>query len=186
MRFSMKTEYGVRAVLELAGHTGRGALQSSEIARRQGIPGPVLDQVLMILRRAGFITSTRGPHGGHELARPPEEIRLDQVIDCLEGKGSKSRQPDRAETGDSRVLGHVTEQAEQAAREVFASHTLADCLRLRRLEPRVFHGIFGAVPAKPNGAWWPSGPSRPSSDSATRATSPSRRSAQKASVVCCA
>jgi Rrf2 family protein len=152
MRFSMKTEYGVRAVLELAGNAGRGALQSSEIARRQGIPGPFLDQVLMILRRAGFITSTRGPHGGHELARPPEEIRLDQLIDCLEGNGSKSRQSDGAQTGDSRVLGHVTEQAEQAAREVFASHTLADCLRLRRIEPRVFHGIFHAVPAKPKGA----------------------------------
>jgi len=152
MRFSMKTEYGVRAVLELAGHSGRGTLQSSEIARRQGIPGPFLDQVLMILRRAGFITSTRGPHGGHELARSPEEIRLDQVIDCLEGNGSKSRQPDGAGTGDSRVLGHVTEQAEQAARDVFASHTLADCLRLRRLEPQVFHGIFHAVPAKPKGA----------------------------------
>jgi Rrf2 family protein len=117
MRFSMKTEYGVRAVLELAGHAGRGALQSSEIARRQGIPGPFLDQVLMILRRAGFITSTRGPHGGHELARGPEEIRLDQVIDCLEGTGLKSRQPDGAQTGDSRVLGHVTEKAEQAARD---------------------------------------------------------------------
>jgi DNA-binding IscR family transcriptional regulator len=118
MRFSMKTEYGVRAVLELAGHAGRGALQSSEIARRQGIPGPFLDQ----------------------------------VIDCLEGNGTKSRQPDGAQTGDSRVLGHVTEKAEQAARDVFASHTLADCLRLRRLEPRVFHGIFHAVPAKPKGA----------------------------------
>jgi len=74
------------------------------------------------------------------------------VIDCLEGNGSKSRQPDGAGTGDSRVLGHVTEQAEQAARDVFASHTLADCLRLRRLEPQVFHGIFHAVPAKPKGA----------------------------------
>jgi hypothetical protein len=46
----------------------------------------------------------------------------------------------------------VTEKAEQAARDVFASHTLADCLRLRRLEPQVFHGIFHAVPAKPKGA----------------------------------
>src|SRR5258708_35914353 len=148
MRFSMKTEYGVRAVLELAGQAGRGALQSSEIARRQGIPGPFLDQVLMILRRAGFIISTRGPHGGHELARRPEEIRLDQVIDCLEGNGSKSRQPDGAQTGDSRLLGHVTEQAEQAARDVFASHTLADCLRLRRLEARLLQCIFHAVPTK--------------------------------------
>src|SRR5438309_9603805 len=104
MRFSMKTEYGVRAVLELASHSGRGALQSSEIARRQGIPGPFLDQVLMILRRAGFITSTRGPHGGHELARGPEEIRLDQVIDWLEGNGAKSRHPNAAPPAGSRAL----------------------------------------------------------------------------------
>jgi Rrf2 family protein len=142
MRFSMKTEYGVRAVLELAGNAGRGTLQSSEIARRQGIPGPFLDQVLMILRRAGFVTSTRGP----------EEIRLDEVIACLEGDGSRSRQGDATETGDSRVLAQVTEKAEQAAREVFSAHTLADCLRLRRVGPRVFHGIYHAVPAKQRGA----------------------------------
>src|SRR6202165_4784073 len=131
MRFSMKTEYGVRAVLELASHAGRGALQSSEIARRQGIPGPFLDQVLVILRRAGFITSTRGPRGGHDLASPPQEIRLDQVIDCLEGNGSKSRQPDGAQTGDSRGLGHVTAQAEPAARGGVAPPTVGGRLRLR-------------------------------------------------------
>ena len=151
MRLSMKTEYGVRAVVELAANAGRGALQSGEIARRQTIPGPFLDQVLMTLRRAGFVNSTRGPHGGHVLARRPEEIRLDEVIACLEGDGVKSRQ-DSSETGDSRVLAQVTEKAEQAARDVFASHTLADCLRLRRAEPRVFHGIFHSVPAKPRGA----------------------------------
>jgi len=50
------------------------------------------------------------------------------------------------------VLAQVTEKAEQAARDVFASHTLADCLRLRRAQPQVFHGIFHAVPAKPRGA----------------------------------
>jgi hypothetical protein len=63
----------------------------------------------------------------------------------------RSRQPDGAETGESRVLAHVTEKAEQAARDVFAAHTLAECLRLRRVEPRVFHGIFHSVPAKPRG-----------------------------------
>jgi len=149
MRLSMKTEYGVRAVVELAANAGRGSLQSGEIARRQVIPGPFLDQVLMTLRRAGLVQSTRGPHGGHVLARSPEEIRLDEVIACLEGDGVKSRQPDGAETGDSRVLAQVVEKAEQAARDVFASHTLADCLRLRRTQPQVFHGIFHAVPAKP-------------------------------------
>src|SRR5260370_36939569 len=112
MRFSMKTEYGVRAVLELAGHSGRGTLQSGEIARRQGIPGPFLDQVLMILRRAGFIISTRGPHGGHELAKSPEENRLDQVIDGLEGTRPNRHHPDGAGTGARRVLGHATDHAE--------------------------------------------------------------------------
>ena len=149
MRFSMKTEYGVRAVVELAANAGRGTLQSSEIARRQGIPGPFLDQVLMTLRRAGIVNSTRGPRGGHQLARRPEEIRLDQVIACLEGNGEKKPQPEAADTSDSYVLAQVTEKAEQAAGDVFAAHTLADCLRLRRVEPRVFHGIFHAVPVKP-------------------------------------
>ena len=89
MRFSMKTEYGVRAIMELAALDGRAALQSGEIARRQRIPGPFLDQVLMTLRRSGFVRSVRGPHGGHLLARPAGEIRLDEVIACLEGSGTE-------------------------------------------------------------------------------------------------
>jgi Rrf2 family transcriptional regulator, cysteine metabolism repressor len=151
MRFSMKTEYGVRAIVELAANAGHGALQSAEIARRQGIPGPFLDQVLMTLRRAGMVHSTRGPHGGHVLARRPEEIRLDEVIDSLEGNGRENR-VDGADNGDSRVLAQVSQRAEEAAREVFAAHTLADCLRLRRLQPKVFHGIFHPAPAKPRGS----------------------------------
>src|SRR5258708_30504526 len=151
MRLSMKTEYGVRAIVELAANAGRGALQSGEIARRQVIPGPFLDQVLMTLRRAGLVHSTRGPHGGHVLARSPEEIRLDEVIVCLEGDGVKSRQPDGAQTGDSRVLAQVTEKAEQAARDVFASHTLADCLRLRRTQPPSSPRRLSAPPAQPPG-----------------------------------
>jgi Rrf2 family cysteine metabolism transcriptional repressor len=148
MRFSMKTEYGVRAVMELAAQSGRGALQSGEIARRQRIPGPFLDQVLMTLRRAGLVNSTRGPRGGHELARRPEDIRLDEVIVCLEGNGRDSRQRTSAQGADSQVLALVTEKAEEAARVVFASHTLADCLALRRAEPQVFHGIFRAGPTR--------------------------------------
>lgn len=150
MRFSMKTEYGFRAILELAANAGHGALQSAEIARRQAIPGPFLDQVLMTLRRAGMVVSTRGPHGGHALARRPDDIRLDEVIDSLEGNGRESR-PDGSENGDSRVLAQVSEKADQAAREVFAAHTLADCLRMRRQQPRVFHGIFHSAPSTSKG-----------------------------------
>jgi Rrf2 family protein len=152
MRFSMKTEYGVRAIVELAANAGRGSLQSSEIARRQGIPGPFLDQVLMTLRRAGLVNSMRGPRGGHQLARRPDDVRLDEVIACLEGNNREARHSDGAPAGDARVLAGVTEKAEQAARDVFASHTLADCVALRSAESRVFHGIFRPVAAKPKGA----------------------------------
>lgn len=148
MRFSMKTEYGVRAILELAANTGKGSLQSAEIARRQGIPGPFLDQVLMTLRRAGMITSTRGPRGGHALARRPEEIRLDEVVDCLEGSARDGRE-DTPRNGEALVLAQVSEKAETAARQVFAAHSLADCLRMRNQQPPVFHGIFHPATAKP-------------------------------------
>ena len=148
MRFSMKTEYGVRAIMELAASDGRAALQSGEIARRQRIPGPFLDQVLMTLRRSGFVRSLRGPHGGHLLARPAGEIRLDEVIACLEGSGT-----DPATEGDGGqtyglALRRVTHDAEKAAKEVFASHSLSDLLRLQAAEPPVFHGIFKPLPPR--------------------------------------
>ena len=85
MRISTKGDYGVRALVELAHHYGEGPLQSAEIAARQGIPEPYLDQLLTTLRRAGFIRSVRGPQGGHALLRPPQEVRLSEVIEALEG-----------------------------------------------------------------------------------------------------
>jgi Rrf2 family protein len=85
MRISTKGDYGVRALIELSHHYGEGPLQSAEIAARQRIPEPYLDQLLTTLRKAGFIRSVRGPQGGHALVRRPEEIRLSDVIRALEG-----------------------------------------------------------------------------------------------------
>lgn len=149
-RFAMKTEYGVRAMFELAAHHGAQAIQSAEIARRERIPGPFLDQVLLILRRAGLVRSVRGPHGGHLLTRPPSDIRLDEVIACLEGPGT---QTDCASHEDAApygcILHRVTDQADAAARRVYASHTLADLLRDQPQTARVFHGIFKPVAGRP-------------------------------------
>jgi Rrf2 family protein len=85
MRISTKGDYGVRALVELAHHYGEGPLQSAEIAGRQGIPEPYLDQLLTTLRRAGFIRSVRGPQGGHALIREPHEVKLSEVLSALEG-----------------------------------------------------------------------------------------------------
>jgi len=85
VRVSTKGDYGVRALIELAHHFGQGPLQSAEIAARQTIPEPYLDQLLTTLRRAGFIRSVRGPQGGHALIREPENLKLSEVIAVLEG-----------------------------------------------------------------------------------------------------
>ena len=85
MKLSMRGDYGVRAVVDLAQRYGQGPIQSAEIAGRQGIPEPYLDQLLSALRKGGIIKSTRGPQGGHMLARPPEEITMADVVGVLEG-----------------------------------------------------------------------------------------------------
>lgn len=85
MRIGTKGDYGVRALIDLAMYGGDGPVQRAEIARRQHVPEAYLDHLLAQLRRAGFIRSMRGPSGGHELARPAEEVNLLQVLEALEG-----------------------------------------------------------------------------------------------------
>jgi Rrf2 family protein len=85
MKVSTKGDYGVRALVELAHHFGEGPIQSAEIASRQEVPEPYLDQLLTNLRRAGFIRSVRGPQGGHALIRDPRQVRLSEVMQALEG-----------------------------------------------------------------------------------------------------
>ena len=85
MKLSMRSDYGARAVIDLARHYNRGPVQSADIAARQAIPEAYLEQLLTTLRKSGLIRSTRGPHGGHELARPPADIRFAEVIAALEG-----------------------------------------------------------------------------------------------------
>lgn len=85
MKVSTRAEYGLRALMDLAAHHGEGPVQSRDIATRQGLPEPYLNQLMTSLRRAGLVSSKRGPAGGHMLARPPEAISLREAFDVLEG-----------------------------------------------------------------------------------------------------
>ncbi len=85
MLLSTKGDYGVRAMIDLAEHEGEGPVQRADIARRRQIPESYLDHLLAQLRRDGFIRSTRGPSGGHELAMSPDDICLLHVLESLEG-----------------------------------------------------------------------------------------------------
>lgn len=85
MKVSTRAEYGLRALIDLANHYGEGPVQIRDIADRQGLPEPYLNQLMSSLRRAGLVASKRGPTGGHILARRPEEINLREAFDVLEG-----------------------------------------------------------------------------------------------------
>ena len=85
MRLTMKGDYGLRAMIDLAAHDGLGPIPSADIAARQLIPEHFLDQLLVTLRRAGLLKSLRGPQGGHMLARPPATITMAEIIGALEG-----------------------------------------------------------------------------------------------------
>ena len=128
MRLSSKGDYGVRALVDLAQNQGRGPIPSSEIARRQGIPESLVGQVLGSLRLAGFVRSLRGAQGGHELARDPETIRLDEVVENLEGPvspGACLEKPNPACSGSVAQLP-MWEEVREAILVVLRSRTVAD------------------------------------------------------------
>lgn len=85
LHFSTRGEYGVRLMVELARHYGSGPVSLSEMAEHESLPRPYLEQLVVSLREAGLVTSTRGAHGGYELARPPAEIHMSKVVTALEG-----------------------------------------------------------------------------------------------------
>lgn len=85
MKLSKKSEYGLRALIELTQAHGSATLQRHEIAARQHIPVEFLEQILLALKRAGLLSSRRGMKGGYALIKPPEEITVGQVIRILDG-----------------------------------------------------------------------------------------------------
>tara|TARA_B110000116_G_scaffold90368_1_gene78592 strand:- start:355 stop:798 length:444 start_codon:yes stop_codon:yes gene_type:complete len=85
MLIGTKGDYGVRAMIDLARHHTGQPIPRNEIASRRHIPEAYLDQLLGLLRRAGFIKSVRGPGGGHLLARNDDEITLLSLLETLEG-----------------------------------------------------------------------------------------------------
>jgi len=86
MKLSTKSRYGTRILLELAKHWNKGPMQASKISEIQKIPVNYLEQLILTLRKAGFVKSVRGPKGGHMIATDPYEINLNQVIKLFEGQ----------------------------------------------------------------------------------------------------
>ncbi|MEK7837128.1 MAG: Rrf2 family transcriptional regulator, partial [candidate division NC10 bacterium] len=85
MRISAKGEYAIKAMLDLALSDSEGLRPIQEIASRQDIPQRYLEQVLLQLKRSGFLVSRRGSSGGYRLSRPPDQITVGSVLRAVEG-----------------------------------------------------------------------------------------------------
>lgn len=85
MRFSTRSEYGIRVMVRLGGSYGRGPVPLAELAEQEGLPLSYLEQIAGQLRRAGLVVSRMGVNGGYALARRPEAITMADIVRSLEG-----------------------------------------------------------------------------------------------------
>ena len=85
MIFTTRAEYGVRLLIALGRAEGSRPVPLGAVAESEGLPLAYLERIVALLRKAGLVESTRGAHGGYVLARPADEITMDEVVNALEG-----------------------------------------------------------------------------------------------------
>ncbi|MEQ8786251.1 MAG: Rrf2 family transcriptional regulator [Pirellulaceae bacterium] len=135
MSLSAKTEYACIALLELAVHFGSGEpVRIRQIADPHGIPSRFLVQILLQLKGAGLVSSTRGASGGYQLIRPPEQITLGEVMAVVEGGDDEPVSNTNADTAATRVLLDTWRRVAAKQREMLAHITFADLAQLVRGE----------------------------------------------------
>src|SRR6266545_6378197 len=94
MNISVKGEYALQAVLDLASQPPGHPVKIADIARRQRIPQKFLELILASLKQGGFVESRRGAEGGYRLARPADQITIGQVLKFVEQPKKTRRGPD--------------------------------------------------------------------------------------------
>jgi Rrf2 family protein len=129
MKLSTRTRYAVRAIIELAQNGSNRPLQLKVIAQRQDISIKYLEQLMAVLRSAGFVRSVRGSKGGYALAKAPNQIKMNEVlrrlegtvatVECVENEDCCSRSADC-------VARYLWTQVENAIEQVLQSITLQD------------------------------------------------------------
>ncbi len=145
MRLSTKGEYGLLAIIDLALYSHQAPVQSAQIAERQNIPKQYLDQLLLAMKKAGLVESSRGRQGGYQLARPARHINLLQVVRALEGsidsaglfrRDGATKEPTREILKDlwSEILSHAS--------EVLRKTTIDEvCEKRKKLDPQIMYYI---------------------------------------------
>jgi Rrf2 family protein len=129
VRISAKTDYALRAAIELAAVASDDPVKGEAIATAQGIPLRFLENILGDLRNAGVVESRRGVDGGYLLARPPAQITLADVIRAVDGPLANVAgiRPNLLEyKGSTEKLTDIWVGVRAALRSVLEETTLAD------------------------------------------------------------
>lgn len=127
MNISAKTEYACIAVLELAANYGaKRPMRIRDIADANGIPARFLVQILLQLKAAGIVGSTRGAAGGYQLVRPPEELTLAEVMAVSDGQSEQPVSNAGKQAPAARTLLGVWRQIAAVEREMLTSITFAE------------------------------------------------------------
>jgi Rrf2 family protein len=124
MNISVKGEYALQAIFDLASQRPGEPIKIADIARRQRIPQKFLELILAGLKQGGFVESRRGAEGGYLLARTAESISVGEVLRFVEGAGNKSRRR-KAETPFSAMWNDV----DRAFADIVDRTTFADIQR---------------------------------------------------------
>jgi Rrf2 family transcriptional regulator, cysteine metabolism repressor len=134
VRLSTKGEYASRAMLELALRFADGPQHIRDISAAQDIPGRFLEQILLQLKRAGYLRSRKGPRGGYLLSRPPERISVAEVIRVMDGPLApidcvSVTAHELCPKEESCVLKGLWKETRDAIAEILERTTLADLVQ---------------------------------------------------------
>ncbi|GMO18307.1 MAG: Rrf2 family transcriptional regulator [Spirochaetaceae bacterium] len=141
MKISSRGRYGIRLLIDLAEHGAQGHITLSSVAARQNVSVRYLEQVAIILRRAGIIRSIKGAQGGYALSKKPEEIIVGDVLRSLEGDMLIADPPlaSERETKYSETVRRVVfERLNQKIASIIDSQTLASLAGVSQKEYMYF------------------------------------------------
>jgi Rrf2 family protein len=143
MKVSAKTEYACIAMIELASQFGSGEpIRIRKIAERHGVPPRFLVQILLQLKGAGLVASTRGAAGGYHLVRPPDQVSLGEVMEVVEGSTDENGQTASA-SADSpavKVLMQAWKRVGGVEHELLRSITFSELLeRAKEQDERMYY-----------------------------------------------
>ncbi len=143
MKFSAQEEFGLRCLLQIARLGPGGSLTIPEIAKHEGMSPTHVAKLLMILRRDGFLVSTRGQQGGYALANPADRTYVGDVLASLGGKLYDDGFCER-HNGEEECRHHVDcsvrslwQSIQSAVDGIVATLTLADLLENKDVAPNV-------------------------------------------------